>query len=83
MNKLCLAFTVGSVMAAMSAILLGRTAGLFYNLGSNPAGTKFFALAILCCFAAGCCAFGALRSRNAPAKPVTPVENRKWCRLNW
>lgn len=84
MNKASTAFAVAALAAIIAAVLLGVTAGNFYNAGINPAGTKAFALAILTSFIAGGFALAALRLRHrTPKPPGTPIENRKWCRTEW
>ena len=78
------AFAVCALLAAIAAILLGHTAGQFFNAGANPAGTKCFAVAILTSVVAGGFAYGAVRTFvkkvKPPAPPVDPT--RHHCRID-
>lgn len=77
------AFVACSILAGLTAVLLGYSAGAFYREGGSGFGE--LVAAILMCGAAGAFAFAARFEPPAPKppKPPEPMKHRKWCFTDW
>lgn len=80
MNKYVAGFAACSLMAAISAVLLGHAAGQYNSISAG--GSQELALSVVMSIVAGVFTLVALRHRT-PKPPGTPIENRKWCRTEW